>query len=544
MTSICPPSDSPPDKDTHKKYRCYYKHLLDGKDIHNKINKERLIEVIVSHGILIDDKRFNGIFNNNTIDQLIDFESFIKMIDGNHIIFDKIFTNDLIIQNWTEFTTRINAIYHTVKEQDSIGSVATYIPQLAHVNPDLFAVSICSIDGQMYNCGDYKHEFCIQSCSKPITYIIASDIHGSEYVHNFIGREPSGRNFNELCMNSDNIPHNPLINSGAIMCASLVDYNQTPANRYDTTIGYWSKLAGNTKINFSTSVYLSEKQTADRNNCLAYMMQECNAFSTGMDEKYRRDWDNNNLYETLDFYFQCCSIEIDCAQAAIIAGTLANGGICPVTNERVVSNKVIQNVLSLMSSCGMYDFSGEWAYQIGLPAKSGVSGIIMCIIPGVMGIATFSPRLDKLGNSHRGIDFFKELSSIYSFHIYNNKVNKTDRILQKHITQEDFNIYNLLKAAQMGDLYTMILLYSKGVDLNSTDYDNRCALHLACSENHLHLVNFILNSDSNINCTIVDRWNNTPMDDILRYQKKIDSDNNIELNKCIQIIELLTDHIQ
>ena len=171
---------------------------------------------------------------------------------------------------------------------------------------------------------------------------------------------------------------------------------------------YWSKLAGNTKINFSTSVYLSERASADRNNCLAYMMQESKSFSNGIN-KYIRDWDNSDLGNTLDFYFQCCSIEINSTQASIIAATLANSGVCPLTNERIFSNEIVKNSLSLMSSCGMYDYSGEWAYTIGIPAKSGVSGIIMGIIPNVMGIAVFSPKLDELGNSAKGIEFFKEL---------------------------------------------------------------------------------------------------------------------------------------
>ena len=152
------------------------------------------------------------------------------------------------------------------------------------------------------------------------------------------------------------------------MCASLIDYKNSLANRFDKIIKYWSKLAANSKINFSTSVYLSERASADRNNCLAYMMQESKAFSKGIN-KYTRDWDNSDLGNTLDFYFQCCSIEMNLHKHPFIAATLANGGICPLTNERIFSNDIVKNALSLMSSCGMYDYSGEWAYTIGIPAK-------------------------------------------------------------------------------------------------------------------------------------------------------------------------------
>ena len=151
------------------------------------------------------------------------------------------------------------------------------------------------------------------------------------------------------------------------LCASLIDYKNSLAIRFDKIINYWSKLVANPKINFSTSV--SERASADRNNCLAYMMQESKAFSQGINQDYKREWNSNDLNQTLDFYFQCCSIEINSTQASIIASTLANGGICPLTNQRIFSNEIVKNSLSLMSSCGMYDYSGEWAYTIGIPAK-------------------------------------------------------------------------------------------------------------------------------------------------------------------------------
>ena len=509
--------------------------MLNGDKV---IKKSNFLNFIKSSGISINDSRFN-----NKIEYLEDeitFDKFTDLLNTNILLFKKIFENDLIISDWNKFINDIDSIYEHTKNHNS-GNVASYIPQLKNVNPDLYSISICSIDGQIYNKGDYKQEFCVQSCSKPITYLIASDLNNSDFIHNFVGCEPSGRNFNELCLNTDNIPHNPLINSGAIMCASLIDYENTLANRYDKVIKYWSKLAGNTKINFSTSIYLSEKDTADRNNCLAYMMQESKAFQHGINSyKYKRNWTNKNLEETLDFYFQCCSIEINCTQASIIASTLANGGICPVTNERIFSNTIVKNALSLMSSCGMYDYSGQWAYTIGIPAKSGVSGIIMGIIPNVMGIAVFSPKLDILGNSSKGIEFFKKLTKLYPFHTYDNLCNKNNLVLKKDILNNNINVYNLLTAASIGDLNTIIILYSQGVDLNSYDYDKRTALHLACSEGQLEIVEFLLKKKVITDCK--DRWNNKPIDDILKlkntFKDKIISKRKI--NNCEKIITLLT----
>lgn len=526
-------------------YKLYFEHLSKND---NFIKKKVLLDFIKNRGINANDNRIKTELKN--MDEEIDESMFIDLINTNVILFKKIFENDLIISEWTEFTNSIDEIYEKTKNHNK-GNLADYIPQLANVNSELYSISICTIDGQIYNKGDYKTEFCVQSCSKPITYLIASDLNGADYIHNFVGREPSGRNFNELCLSNEKIPHNPLINSGAIMCASLIDYKNSLANRFDKIIKYWSKLAANSKINFSTSVYLSERASADRNNCLAYMMQESYAFQNGINkEKYGREWGDTDLNNTLDFYFQCCSIEINSTQASIIAATLANGGVCPLTNERIFSNTIVKNALSLMSSCGMYDYSGEWAYTIGLPAKSGVSGIIMGIIPNVMGVAVFSPKLDELGNSSKGIQFFKELTKIYPFHIYDNILGKQDNILAKNeCVNNHFNVYNLLTAASIGDLNSIIILESKGVDLNNYDYDKRTALHLACSEGHFETVEYLLKKKVDKNSK--DRWNNTPLDDIKIYKSNLEnntsdnsdnSDNSDIASKikvCDKIIELL-----
>ena len=518
-------------------YKLYFEHLSKNQKY---IKKQVLLDFIKNKGINTNDNRIKKELKE--IEEEINENSFIELLNTNVILFKKIFENDLIINNWSEFTNSIDTIYEKTKTKNN-GKLADYIPQLANVNPDLYGISICTIDGQIYNKGDYKTEFCVQSCSKPITYLIASDLKDADYIHNFVGREPSGRNFNELCLSNEKIPHNPLINSGAIMCASLIDYKNSLANRFDKIIRYWSKLAANSKINFSTSVYLSERASADRNNCLAYMMQESNAFQNGISrEKYGREWDGSDLNNTLDFYFQCCSIEITSTQASIIASTLANGGICPLTNERIFSNTIVKNALSLMSSCGMYDYSGEWAYTIGLPAKSGVSGIIMGIIPNVMGVAVFSPKLDELGNSSRGIQFFKELTKKYPFHIYDNILKKESNIVFKNdITHNHFNTYTLLMSASIGDLNSIIILESKGIDLNSYDYDKRTALHLACSEGHLHIVKYLIKK--NVDKTCSDRWNNKPIDDINRYKESIDIDDTpiykSNMLKCEEIVNLL-----
>ena len=416
-----------------------------------------------------------------------------------------------IIPKWDEFVKDVESIFLSTKLNNT-GEVAQYIPQLALVDPDLFGVSICTIDGQILELGDTKKMFSVQSCSKPITYCIAVEENDEKYVHNFVGREPSGRNFNELCLNHENIPHNPLINSGSIMCCSLIDYQKSQADRFEHIVSYWNKMLGHETVGFNCGTYLSEKDTADRNRCLAYMMQEKKAFQKGKNEM-SRPWTNDDLRKSLELYFQCCSIEVNCQKMAILASTFANGGICPLTSTNVFASNTVKNVLSLMHTCGMYDYSGEWSYLVGIPAKSGVSGVIYAVIPNVMGIAVYSPRLDLIGNSVRGVEFFKKFIEMFNFHVFDSLVvSDKKKITKTHAYEESFTTYLLLEASNKGDLTTVKNLIKQGIDVNTADYDNRTALHIAVASSNDDIVQFLLDNGADKN--LCDRWNNKPFDNI------------------------------
>lgn len=252
----------------------------------------------------------------------------------------------------------------------------------------------------------------MQSCSKPLTYCVAHELYGLEEIHRSVGFEPSGRSFNAHTLNDQGIPHNPMINAGAIMVASMIAPEKEPAERYELVQKYYSRMAGN-KIkdtNFNNSVYLSEQQHADRNISLAYFMRESGAFP--------KKTDHSILMADLNLYFQCCSVTINCQTGSIIAATLANNGVCPTTGERVFSEETVRDCLSLMYNCGMYDYSGQFAFRVGLPAKSGVSGGILLIVPGRYGVCIYSPRLDDNGNSVQGVDVCEQISKKLGVHIF------------------------------------------------------------------------------------------------------------------------------
>jgi len=379
------------------------------------------------------------------------------------------------------------------------------------------------VDGQRFAIGDTTTAFCLQSVSKTVAYCLALDEHGTDAVHRHMGREPSGRSFNELALNPQGLPHNPMVNAGAIMTTSLIRPQEDVADRFDLVAETWQRLAGGRRPGFNNAVYLSERATADRNFALGYSMRESGAFAPGTD-----------LMTTLEFYFQGCSIEVDAQMLAVAAASLANAGVCPLTEDPVFTPGAVQSCLSLMSSCGMYDFSGEFAFSIGLPAKSGVSGAVMLVVPGLMGIAVWSPRLDEHGNSVRGIEFCRQLAAAYNVHVFDSVVTgrgqagKRDPRRKKNQAEIEA-VVALTWAASQGDLDEVRALLATGVEPGTADYDGRTPLHLAAAEGQLEVARYLLAAGADPRPA--DRWGGTPLSDA-------------EAGGHIQIAALLREHTE
>eukprot|EP00746_Dinoflagellata_sp_MGD_P154790 gnl/MRDRNA2_/MRDRNA2_85039_c0_seq1.p1 gnl/MRDRNA2_/MRDRNA2_85039_c0~~gnl/MRDRNA2_/MRDRNA2_85039_c0_seq1.p1 ORF type:complete len:1481 (-),score=304.83 gnl/MRDRNA2_/MRDRNA2_85039_c0_seq1:760-4701(-) len=453
-------------------------------------------------GFRVDDPRLVKHFEMLRGCQRLNEEKAQTML-GNTLI-RKALRGELAIKNFSKFVEEFQELYHAAKPNEA-GHVATYIPQLANQNPNLWGVSVCSVDGQRFSIGDSSVPFCVQSTSKPVTYCVALEVNGEEKVHQHVGREPSGRNFNDRCLmqqgaGKKSIPHNPYINAGAIMTSSLAKMDSTEWDRFTYMMSVWQKLSGGVKPNFQNDTFMGERATASRNFCLAYMMEEENAFPY-----------NTDLHKTLEAYFTWCSIEVTCESMAMVAATLANGGICPTTNERIFTYQTVTNCLSLMMSCGMYDFSGQFAFQIGFPAKSGVSGVMCVVIPGVCGLATFSPRLDTLGNSVRGIDFCHRLAKRFPYHVFCQD-NKKERKQEEHTGNA-----SLMWSAARGDEQRVRQLAARGINLNAQDYDQRSALHLAAGEGHTGTVSLLLALQADVSAR--DRHGNAPIDDAIRERR-------------------------
>lgn len=290
---------------------------------------------------------------------------------------------------------------------DRTGVLANYIPELAEVDPERLGASIAMVDGELYASGDTDSLFTIQSISKPFVYALALADRGFERVLDKVGVEPSGEPFNEISLeDSSGRPLNPMINAGAITTHSLVGTEtMNRAERMERVISGLSAFAGRS-LDVDEAVYSSEIEHAHRNLAIAHMLRS-------------HDILTENPAGVVEGYTRQCSLLVTVQDLAMMAATLANYGIQPVTGEQVVPKTVVRQVLSVMFTCGMYNAAGDWATQVGIPAKSGVGGGIIGAVPGQLGLATFSPRLDVHGNSVRGVSLFERFSSDMGMHVMN-----------------------------------------------------------------------------------------------------------------------------
>ncbi len=281
------------------------------------------------------------------------------------------------------------------------GALADYIPELTQVDPAGFGLALSSADGFVYESGEARTQFTIQSISKPFTYALALDQVGQEAVDAKIGVEPSGDAFNEISVDEHTkTPKNAMINAGAIAAVSLVP-GASPDERFAKIQQFYSACAGR-QLDLDEDVYRSEKATGSRNRAIAYMLTSFGIFDDPDD--------------VLDVYFRQCSLRVTSVDLARMAATLARGGVNPQTGRRVTGTKVVQRTLSVMVTCGMYNGAGDWVSAVGMPAKSGVGGGITAVLPGQLGIGVYSPLLDGRGNSVRGVLVCRALSERLGLH--------------------------------------------------------------------------------------------------------------------------------
>ena len=347
----------------------------------------------------------------------ISFPLFAQLVTPCARLFLNAFNEQFVIPDWSSFVSDLRYFYEKAG-YDTSGQTAQYIPILRDADPQKWGVAFCSVDGQRASFGDVDASsgatFSLQSVSKPVTYAMGLTKEGDEFMEQWIDVEPAGRPFNTQDLDpSTNRPFNASVNSGAIMSAGVVGSGFPSETSWrdivDEVRKTWIDLCGGDEstIGFSDETFESEKATAYNNFAIAYNLKGRRGLPRDID-----------LHKMLDIYLGCCSIEITAEALSVAAATLANGGVCPLTEKEVFPSHVVRSVLAEMMTCGMYDQAGKFAVEVGLPSKSGVSGALMVIVPNLLGFATFSPRLNAKGNSVRGIGFCKQLVNTYRIHIF------------------------------------------------------------------------------------------------------------------------------
>lgn len=294
-----------------------------------------------------------------------------------------------------------------------------YPPEEAGDELARLAICITTVDGETFAAGDHDVPFALQSISKVFSYALALTEHDSKTLADTVGVEPSGDPFNSITFDERHgRPFNPMVNSGALATTSLAG-GDTPEERLDRIVAVMRTCAGDQTLHADEETAAAELRGADHNRATAYLMR-----AHGMIE--------GDVDELLERYLRQCSVHVTCGQLATMAATLANGCVHPTTGDRAVPKDRVRDLLSVMYTCGMYDSTGEWAYDVGLPAKSGVSGGILVVVPGKLGIGVWSPGLDASGNSARGVAVCEELSRGLGLHLF--ATEDEDRLTREEAT--------------------------------------------------------------------------------------------------------------
>eukprot|EP00041_Stephanoeca_diplocostata_P015325 m.292289 g.292289 ORF g.292289 m.292289 type:complete len:941 (-) comp19996_c0_seq2:228-3050(-) len=481
------------------------------KDGH--VRKRDFSAILSRNGLTRDDPRLATLYTQLDLeDDSIPLPQLIRCAVQAGEIVPNALSGQMVIPDFSDFEKMVGEIFAD-KRKVTGGQVDNHIKPLAGVDETKYAMSITTVSGQRLSFGDADECFSCQALSQVVLYAEALREFGADYVHQHVGREPSGFDSHAMALKKIRqrdapkrtaIPHNPFLTSGGIMCTSLLRPKEPESMRLAHFLKAWTSLCGK-RVEFDPTVMVAERSSADRSIALAYMMKECHAFQG----------EDIDIDETLELYFSSRAVTVNTDMLATAAATLANGGTNPLTNVNVYDPDVCKNVMSLMLTAGMNDFSGEWTFSVGLPAKSATSGALMIVVPNVLGIAIWSPSVDDRGNSLRGVEIGKALVENFSFHHLDSHTmhsTKIDPCLSKQ-AQDTEAMFMLMYAATSGDSLKLEMLAKSGQNVNTADYDGRTALHVAAAEGHIDCVHVLLELGATES---QDRWGNTAFNDAVR----------------------------
>ncbi|MGH0134618.1 UNVERIFIED_CONTAM: hypothetical protein FKN15_023533 [Acipenser sinensis] len=447
-----------------------------------------ITKAVWSSGIRKSDPRIKDCYllmkKLQQADGTVDRNTFHRCVTGFVSFILKALQGRFVIPDFPTFTEETQKIFMKCKQLSSFKS------ELDSLENDSrkWGVSICTADGQRLSLGDCAEPCLLGECSWPLLYGIAVEQFSADYVHRYVGMEEFSKHDSSFTLTKQGIPHSPLVETGAIITSSLLQLaaglGVEEEEKYESVLNLFRRLCNKGNVNLNCTRHQNLRKESIRLHC----------FPESVD-----------IGAALDLMLQGFSTEVTCESGAAMAATLANGGLCPLSDDQVLGPSSVRNALSMM--------------QTSIPAKSSKNGLVLAVVPGVMGIACWSPELDAFGNSWKGVHFCQELVSAFQLHSFDIRTpfRQVVTYRQWKAESEGYQIMNVLLAAYRGDVRSLRRYLLSGADVNSVDYDGRSALHVAASEGHLEVIKFLI-ENAGADHMATDRWGNTPLQESLRYR--------------------------
>ncbi|XP_051975813.1 glutaminase liver isoform, mitochondrial [Xyrauchen texanus] len=499
--------------------------LFDSFASGGRVNTNQFFEALWSSGIIRTDPRIKDCYSLmrklQEADGTVDRSTFHRCVTGFVSFILKALQGRFVIPDFSTFAEETQKQFikckqlSSVKEKDHVKESSTH-----------WGISICTVDGQRLSLGDWAEPCILGEISWPLIYGLAVDHQGVDYVHRFVGMEEYSKYESPFTLTKQGVPHSPLVETGAIISSSLLQLATRPVmeeeEKYESVLNIIRRLCNKEHANLNCTNYQNLRKDIIRLHALSFYLQEKKCFPEGV-----------GINATLDLLLQCLSTEVTCESGAALAATLANGGLCPLSGDQVLSPHATRSTLSMMQVAGMNDYSRTFHFRTSVPAKSSRYGGVLIVVPGVLGLMCWSPGLDSNGNSLRGVHFCEDLVSTFQLHSFDIRTpfRQVLSYRQWKVESEGYQIMNVLLAAYRGDMVSLRRYLLAGADVNAVDYDGRSALHVAASEGRLDVIMFLV-ENANANCTLKDRWGNTALQEAMRCNQ----------DPAIQILRKFTDY--
>ncbi|XP_076589711.1 glutaminase liver isoform, mitochondrial [Chaetodon auriga] len=487
--------------------------LFDSFAADGRINVGRFFEAIWSSGLHRSDPRLRDCFLHlrklQDADGLVDRDTFHRCVTGFVSLILKALQGRFVIPDFSTFTEETQKLFSRCRQLSSVQE-----KEKDSVDSTKWSVSICTVDGQRLSLGDWAGSLVLGELSWPLVYGVAVDLLGSDFVHRYVGMEGFSRYDSPFTLTKTGLPHSPLTETGAIVTTSLLQLagrlSAEEEEKYDSVLNVIRRLCNKEHGSLSCSSFQSSRKVGVRLHSLSFYLQEKKCFP-----------EKTDISAALDLLLQCASTEITCESGAVMAASLANGGLCPLSGDQVLSPAATRSMLSMMQVAGMKDYSTTFHYKTSMPAVSSSHGALLAVVPGVLGLMAFSPELDACGNSWRAVHFCQELISTFQLHTFDIRTPFRQILAYRHwkTESEGYQIMNVLLAAFRGDVQTLRRYFLSGVDVNAVDYDGRSALHVAAAEGHTEVIRFLL-QNAGANGALQDRWGSSPLQEARRHNQE------------------------